>query len=63
MPKIKTEQIELVLHLAEVNVIIKALSEKPFREVYELIGKIHTQSNNQLTTTNALESDVKNVGS
>lgn len=32
----------LRLDIAEVNLIIKALSEKPFREVYELIGKIHT---------------------
>ena len=40
--------IALRLDIAEVNVIIKALSERPFREVYELIGKIHTQSNMQL---------------
>ena len=41
-------KISLNLDLDEVNVIIKALSERPFREVYELIGKIHTQSNAQL---------------
>jgi len=40
--------IELRLDLAEINIVIKALSERPFREVYELIGKIHTQSNVQL---------------
>ncbi|WP_342265726.1 hypothetical protein [Cardinium endosymbiont of Philonthus spinipes] len=40
--------IALRLDIAEVNVIIKALSERPFREVYELIGKIHAQSNAQL---------------
>jgi len=40
--------IALRLNITEVNVIIKALSEKPFREVYELIGKIHAQSNAQL---------------
>lgn len=40
--------IALRLDIAEVNVIIKALSERPFREVYELIGKIHAQSNVQL---------------
>ncbi|CDG49393.1 hypothetical protein [Cardinium endosymbiont of Bemisia tabaci] len=40
--------IALRLNITEVNVIIKALSEKPFREVYELIGKIHEQSNAQL---------------
>ncbi|TSJ81304.1 hypothetical protein FPG78_04935 [Cardinium endosymbiont of Dermatophagoides farinae] len=40
--------ITLRLDITEVNVIIKSLSERPFREVYELIGKIHTQSNAQL---------------
>lgn len=42
-------KISLNLDLDEVNVIIKALSERPFREVYELVGKIHAQSNTQLT--------------
>ena len=42
-------KISLNLNLDEVNVIIKALSERPFREVYELVGKIHAQSNTQLT--------------
>ncbi|WP_419241638.1 hypothetical protein [Cardinium endosymbiont of Nabis limbatus] len=41
-------RIALRLDIEEVNIIIKALSERPFREVYELIGKIHTQSNAQL---------------
>ncbi len=40
--------ITLRLDINEVNIIIKALSERPFREVYELIGKIHAQSNAQL---------------
>lgn len=40
--------ITLRLDIAEVNLVIKVLSEKPFREVYELIGKIHAQSNAQL---------------
>jgi len=42
-------KISLNLDLDEVNVIIKCLSERPFREVYELVGKIHAQSNTQLT--------------
>lgn len=42
--------IELRLNVAEVNLIIKVLSDRPFREVYELIGKIHTQSSKQLST-------------
>ena len=41
-------KINLELDINEVNVLIKALSERPFREVYELIGKIHAQSNTQL---------------
>ena len=44
----QTNTITLRLDIAEVNVMIKALSERPFREVYELIGKIHAQSNAQL---------------
>lgn len=56
-------KITLQLDINEVNVLIKALSERPFREVYELIGKIHGQSNTQLpgpslqasTTTKDLE--------
>ncbi len=40
--------IELRLDINEVNIIIKALSERPFREVYDLLGKIHAQSNAQL---------------
>lgn len=42
--------IELKLNVTEVNLIIKVLSERPFREVYELIGKIHTQSSSQLAS-------------
>ncbi|XWN35365.1 MAG: hypothetical protein ROO73_01045 [Roseivirga sp.] len=41
-------KINLDLDVQEVNIIIKSLSERPFREVYELIGKIHAQSNVQL---------------
>ncbi len=43
------EKIELRLDINEVNIIIKALSERPFKEVYELLGKIHNQSNLQLS--------------
>ena len=43
-----THTINLSLDINEVNVIIKSLSDRPFREVYELLGKIHAQSNAQL---------------
>ncbi len=45
----KSNAIALKLDVNEVNMIIKALSERPFREVYELIGKIHVQSNAQIS--------------
>lgn len=49
------KKISFQLDINEVNLIIKALSERPFGEVYELIGKIHAQSSvqipNQLTQT------------
>ena len=47
--------VTLHLNIDEVNEIIKALSKRPFEEVYELIGKIHTQSNNQLTSDTELQ--------
>ena len=37
--------ITLSLDVEEVNLILKALSNLPFNEVYELIGKIHEQAN------------------
>ena len=40
-----TNDISLSLTIEEVNMILKALSNLPFSEVYELIGKIHEQAN------------------
>lgn len=42
------EEIKLVLSLNDINVIIKSLSKEAFKDVYELIGKINYQANNQL---------------
>ena len=41
---------EITLHLTieEINIIFNALGERPFREVFELVGKINEQSNEQL---------------
>ena len=47
------QKITLNLTIDEINVIIKALSERPFREVYELVGKIHAQSNSQIILNKA----------
>lgn len=42
------QELTLVLTVEEINMLVKALSDKPFREVYEIIGKINIQSNKQL---------------
>lgn len=42
------EEVTLVLELEEVNVIMKALSKEPFKDVFELIGKINEQAGQQL---------------
>ncbi len=39
--------IQLNLSYEEVNLILKALGNMPFNEVYDLIGKIHEQANSQ----------------
>jgi len=46
------EKITLSLTLDEANLLLKALGEMPFREVFELIGKIQQQANQQLQDTN-----------
>ena len=38
----------LRLTIDEINIIFSALGERPFKEVYELVGKINEQSNQQL---------------
>lgn len=39
--------IQLELNFEEVNLILKALGQLPFNEVYDIIGKIHDQANAQ----------------
>ena len=41
------KNIQLKLNFEEVNVILKALGNLPFNEVYDLIGKIHEQGKTQ----------------
>lgn len=43
----ENKQIRLDLSFEEVNTILKALGNLPFNEVYDLIGKIHEQANQQ----------------
>ncbi len=37
------------LTIEEANLIFKALGDRPFNEVFELIGKLHEQANEQYT--------------
>lgn len=42
------EILNLNLTLDEVNIILQALSKEPFKDVFQLIGKINEQANTQL---------------
>ena len=44
-----TTQVTFTLTLDEANKIFKALGALPFSEVYELIGKLNEQANQQLS--------------
>lgn len=46
------QELHLTLTLDEVNFLIRTLSEKSFKDVYELIGKINMQANSQLMAPN-----------
>jgi hypothetical protein len=46
------ENINLSLTLEETNLIIKALAKEPFQEVFELIGKINEQADDQIKKLN-----------
>ena len=46
-----SENVQLLhmnLSLDEVNIILKALSKEPFKDVFELIGNINEQASRQL---------------
>lgn len=42
------DRITLELSMDDLNIILKALGNLPFNEVYEIIGQIHAQANQQL---------------
>jgi len=44
----ETKEISLQLTLGEINQILEALGSVPYREVYQLIGKIKEQAQAQL---------------
>ena len=41
------QNIKLDLSIEDINLILKALGNLPFNEVYDVIGKIHDQANEQ----------------
>lgn len=43
------QKIRIELTLDQINLIIKALGNMPFKEVFELIGEINAQANQQLS--------------
>jgi len=43
------QEITLKLTVEEIDIIFTALGERPFKEVYELIGKMNHQANQQIT--------------
>lgn len=45
------ENIKLELSVEEINCILNALANRPYGEVAELIGKIKTEGENQLSET------------
>lgn len=49
------QELQLTLTLEEVNFLIRILSEKSFKDVYELIGKINMQANSQLMPPNVMQ--------
>jgi hypothetical protein len=49
--------IKLELSLAEVNLILTALAERPLREVADIFGKVQREANDQLRA----EQEKKNV--
>lgn len=46
------KELDFSLTLEEVNLILKALGKMPFVDVYEVIGKLNKQANEQLKKTN-----------
>ena len=45
------KEFKLTLTINETNLILKALAELPFKQVSDLVGKIHAQAQQQLINT------------
>ena len=44
------DEVHLELTVAELNSVLSALGQRPFAEVYELIGRIQLQARQQVAT-------------
>ena len=42
------QEIIIKLNLDELNLVISSLSQMPFKDVYDVIGKINFQTNEQM---------------
>ncbi len=42
------KELQIVLTFEEVNLVLKALGNLPFKDVFDIIGKIHDQANEQM---------------
>ncbi|MEM7106097.1 MAG: hypothetical protein AAF502_23395 [Bacteroidota bacterium] len=42
------DELTIKLTVEELNLILQGLSEMPFKTVYDLIGKLNAQANDQL---------------
>ncbi len=50
-------ELKLELNIEDINLIFKALGNMPFKDVYELIGKINDQVNFQLQSEESEQED------
>ena len=57
----EAEQISLKLTLGEVNQVLEALGTMPYRQVYQLIGKIQRQGESQLQQSESTDSWTQEV--
>ncbi len=51
------DNINIELSIDEINLIIKTLAKEPFKDVYELIGKINEQADDQLKKANSVSKE------
>lgn len=55
-------QLHFQMSLEEANLVFKALGELPFKDVYELMGKLNEQANAQLNNPkNTPKSKIKDA--